>query len=72
MMNHHNHRRTFILIVGIFSSSHLFLANGAIVKRVTAGKVYNEHDPVYIVVNKVGYVVDDRFVTVDIYSRLTD
>lgn len=28
--------------------------SGAKVKRVKAGKVYKEHDPVHIVVNKVG------------------
>jgi hypothetical protein len=35
-----------------------FGAEGAKVKRVKAGKKYNVHDAVHIVVNKVGCVMD--------------
>lgn len=41
-----------LLLVGVLSSC--FLEGNAKVKRVKAGQIYNEHDPVHIVVNKVG------------------
>ena len=49
-----NHRNSFIFFLGIllFAS----LTEGGKVKRVKAGKTYKQHDPVHLVVNKVGYV----------------
>jgi hypothetical protein len=47
-----NHASKLLILLGLLSSS--FTADSARVKRVKAGKVYKEHDPVHIVVNKVG------------------
>ena len=44
--------KTLLLLLALVSSP--WTAVGAKVKRVRAGKVYSEHDPVHIVVNKVG------------------
>lgn len=41
-----------LLLLGILSSP--LSTVSAKVKRVKAGKIYNEHDEVHIVVNKVG------------------
>ena len=40
------------LLLGILSS--LVAVESAKVKRVKSGRIYKEHDPVHIVVNKVG------------------
>ena len=44
--------KSLLLLFALASSP--WTAGGAKVKRVRAGKVYSEHDPVHIVVNKVG------------------
>ena len=41
------------VLLGCFSGA----AAGKKIKRVKAGKVYSDHDPVHIVVNKVGCVM---------------
>jgi hypothetical protein len=51
MMKHHNISK-ILLLVGIISSC--LLSADAKVKRVKAGQIYNDHDPVNVVVNKVG------------------
>jgi hypothetical protein len=47
-----NNISKILLLVGILSSC-LLQAN-AKVKRVKAGQIYNDHDAVHLVVNKVG------------------
>ena len=45
------YNRIFLLL-GLLCS--IDLIDSARVKRVKAGKIYKDHDPVHIVVNKVG------------------
>jgi hypothetical protein len=45
------------LLGGLLVCASILGADGAKVKRVKAGKKYNDHDAVHIVVNKVGCVL---------------
>jgi hypothetical protein len=49
-----NSRNLLALLVGLLSASEAVGAFGKKIKRVKAGKVYDDHDAVHIVVNKVG------------------
>lgn len=50
-------RKNNLTILVLVLQCFFFSGGAAKIKRVKAGKTYADHDPVHIVVNKVGYVL---------------